>query len=88
MTDEVRKWEDRPYRPNDSNIFSVFERDLMDDLKATKGFRQVFWNSPADARTAYWLNIIIYVETDAEELIKESEAKLEEDEENEPETIN
>ena len=51
-------------------IFSVFERDLMDDLKATKGFRQVFWNSPADARTAYWLNMVIYVETDAEELIK------------------
>ena len=59
----------------------------MDDLKSSKGFRQVFWNSPADARTAYWLNMIIYVETDAEELIKESETKLEEDDENEPETI-
>ena len=68
MTDEVRKWEERPYGPNDSNIFSVFERDLMDDLKA--GFKQVFWKSPADARTAYWLSMIIYVETDAEELIK------------------
>ena len=28
MTDEVRKWEDKPYGPNDSNIFLVFERDL------------------------------------------------------------
>ena len=59
----------------------------MDDLKSSKGSRQVFWNSPADARTAYWLNMIIYVETDAEELIQESKAKLEEDEENEPETV-
>ena len=50
MTDEVRKWEEKPYGPNDSNIFSVFERDLMDDLKAKKGFRQVFWNSPADEK--------------------------------------
>ena len=41
MTDEVRKWEDKPYGPNDSKIFSVFERDLMDDLQAAKGFRQV-----------------------------------------------
>ena len=31
--------------------------------------------------------MIIYVETDAEELIKESEAKLEEVDENEPKTI-
>ena len=31
--------------------------------------------------------MIIYVETDAEKLIKESEAKLEEDDKNEPETI-
>ena len=47
----------------------------------------MFWNSPADAKTAYWLAMIIYVETDAEELIKESEAKLEEDDKSEPETI-
>jgi hypothetical protein len=66
MTDEVRKWEDKTYGPNDSKIFSVFERDLMDDLKSTKGFRQVFLNSPADTKTAHWLNMIIYVESDAE----------------------
>ena len=87
MIDEVRKWEDRPYGPNGSNICSVFERDLMDDLKSSKGFRQVFWNSPADAKTAYWLAMIIYVETDVEELIKGSEAEIEEDDESEPETI-
>ena len=86
MTDEVRKWEDKDYGPNDSKIFSVFERDLMDDLKSSKGFRQVFWNSPADAKTAYWLNMIIYVESDAEQIIQESKAKLEEVDE-QPETI-
>ena len=86
MTDEVRKWEDKPYGPNDSKIFSVFERDLMDDLKSTKGFRQVFLNSSADTKTAHWLNMIIYVESDAVKLIQESKAKLEEVDE-QPETI-
>ena len=80
MTDEVRKWEDRPYGPNYSNIVSVFERDLMDDLKAEKGFRQVLWNSPADAKTASWLAKIIYVETDPDLITKESEEKLHEGE--------
>ena len=71
MTDEVRKWEDKPYGPNDSKIFSIFERDLMDDLQAEKAFRQVRWNSPSDARTAGWLSKIIYVETDAAVILKE-----------------
>ena len=70
MTDEVRKWEDKPYGPNDSKIFSIFERDLMDDLQAAKGFRQVLWNSPSDASTAEWLLKIIYVETDAAVILK------------------
>ena len=78
MTDEVRKWEDKPYGPIDSNVFSVFERDLMDDLKSAKGFRQVFWNSPSDANT---------VETDVLRLIQASEEKLEGDNDSEPETI-
>ena len=85
MTDEVRKWEDVPYGPNDSNIFSVFERDLMDDLQAAKGFRQVLWNSPSDASTASWLSKVIYVEKDAADILKESEAN--ENDENETETL-
>ena len=28
----------------------LFETDLMDDLKSTKGFRQVFLNSSADQK--------------------------------------
>ena len=87
MTDKVRKWEDDAYGPNDSNLFSTFERDLMDDLKSTKGFRQVFWNSPSEENTAKWLNMIIYVETDVEKIIQASEEKLGEDNDSEPETL-
>ena len=58
MTDEVRKWTDKPYGPNDSPKFSIFERDLMDDLKGAKGFAQVLWNSPSDPGTALWLHKI------------------------------
>ena len=83
MTDEVRKWEDKPYGPTDSKIFSIFERDLMDDLQAAKGFRQVLWNSPSDASTASWLSKVIYVEKDAADILKESEANADEENENE-----
>jgi hypothetical protein len=79
MSDEVRKWEDKPYGPNDSRMFSVFERDLMDDLQAAKGFRQVLWNSPSDAGTASWLSKVIYVEIDAADILKESEANADEE---------
>ena len=58
----------------------------MDDLKSTKGFRQVFLNSSADTKTAHWLNMIIYVGSDAVQLIQASKAKLEEVDD-QPETI-
>jgi hypothetical protein len=60
---------------------------LIDDLKAAKGFRQVLWNSPADANTASWLQKIIYIETDDAVIIQLSEAKEDEDEEHETETM-
>jgi hypothetical protein len=64
---------------------SVFERDLMDDLKSTKGFRQVFLNSSADTKTAHWLNMIITLKAMQYNWFK-SKAKLEEVDE-QPETI-
>ena len=47
----------------------------------------MFWNSPSDANTAKWLNMIIYVETDVAKLIQASEEKLGGDNDSEPETI-
>ena len=64
MTGEVRKWTDKPYGPNDSQNFSIFERDLIDDLQEKKGFPQVLWNSPSDPDAAKYLHMIQYVEKD------------------------
>ena len=75
MTDEVRKWPDKPYGPNDSRNFATFERDLMDDLKASRGgFEQVLWNSPSNSNpeTAKWLYMIQYVEKDSAKILEES----------------
>ena len=87
MTDEVRKWTDKPYGPNDSQNFSTFERDLIDDLQAAKGFAQVLWNSPSDPGTALWLHKIQYIEKDSAEILKESEANAQEELEEETETV-
>jgi hypothetical protein len=87
MIDEVRKWTDKPYGPNDSPKFSTFERDLMDDLKGAKDFAQVLWSSPSDPGTAIWLHKIRYVEKDSTEILKESEANAQEELEEETETV-
>ena len=87
MTDEVRKWTDKPYGPNDSQNFSTFERDLIDDLQAAKGFAQVLWNSPSGPGTALWLHKLQYIEKDSAEILKESEANAHEELEEETETV-
>ena len=87
MTDEVRKWTDKPYGPNDSPKFSIFERDLIDDSQAAKGFAQVLWNNPYDESTTQWLHKIEYVENDSAVILKESELNTTEESETEIETV-
>lgn len=87
MTDEVRKWTDKPYGPNDSQNFSIFERDLIDDLQEKKGFPQVLWNSPSDPDAAKYLHMIQYVEKDTAKILEESEMNAKEELEEETETV-